>query len=360
MIGLRRTFPTGRKGLFIAAALSACVLVACESTAPEPPPPPPPPPPPVLALNSSVSEAASIYLAFMRDMSAMEGGFQSGDAIHVALNRGANYEPNQLSRGMIAYGVIVALQSSEFVEGVRRMGTDPEARQTMIHQILADPVYAAQLPGARQAAGMVAASWLQEAQAIAALGQSIENDAYTIQERNDPRRRWAVQAVNDRPARIAHVQALSAAPMLPTAEESARLFAAAHTGNGLDLSRAQQDPPYTPAVIRSLSIAALAVLGAAGDESIETTNILSDESTHQFCLRMSKLNLFQCLTASRPHYEDMFCVGRHIMSDLAQCTVQSAGAVTMSLPTPVTLIASAPSVEGATRDAAETAAEPGN
>ncbi len=35
---------------------------------------------------------------------------------------------------------------------------------------------------------------------------------------------------------------------------------------------------------------------------------------------MSKLNLFQCLAASRPSYEDMFCVGRHIVRDLATCT----------------------------------------
>ncbi|MGZ9114750.1 MAG: hypothetical protein ACXW3K_09015, partial [Brevundimonas sp.] len=36
------------------------------------------------------------------------------------------------------------------------------------------------------------------------------------------------------------------------------------------------------------------------------------------------LNLYQCLAASRPSYEDMFCLGRHIVRDLATCTRSSA------------------------------------
>ena len=47
---------------------------------------------------------------------------------------------------------------------------------------------------------------------------------------------------------------------------------------------------------------------------------------------MSKLNLFQCLAASRPNYEDMFCLGRHIVRDLATC---SRGA---AMPAPIVTV----------------------
>ncbi|RZJ41340.1 MAG: hypothetical protein EON86_10610, partial [Brevundimonas sp.] len=47
------------------------------------------------------------------------------------------------------------------------------------------------------------------------------------------------------------------------------------------------------------------------------------EQNSEFCLNMSKLMLFQCLAASRPSYEDMFCVGRHIARDLSTCTAQN-------------------------------------
>ena len=48
---------------------------------------------------------------------------------------------------------------------------------------------------------------------------------------------------------------------------------------------------------------------------------------------MSKLNLFQCLAAARPHYEDIFCIGQHIVSDLATCTAQSMGPMPVMIPT---------------------------
>ena len=95
-----------------------------------------------------MAEAASIYVAFMRDVSTIEAGFQSAESIQAAIRKGASYEPAQISRGMIAYGSILALQSPEFVDGVRTYAVDPAIRQEMVARIIADPAYAATLPGA--------------------------------------------------------------------------------------------------------------------------------------------------------------------------------------------------------------------
>ena len=111
--------------------------------------------------------------------------------------------------------------------------------------------------------------------------------------------------------------------MLPSADESARLFTAANAGTGLAVEAGVSSPPYTPAVVRSLAIAALAALGAAGDEARANTDALTVESNNEFCLNMSKLMLYQCLAASRPSYEDMFCLGRHVVRDLGSCTTQA-------------------------------------
>jgi hypothetical protein len=40
---------------------------------------------------------------------------------------------------------------------------------------------------------------------------------------------------------------------------------------------------------------------------------------------MAKLNLYQCLAVSRPHYEDVFCLGQHIMMDTGRCMIKAAG-----------------------------------
>ncbi|MBU1272031.1 MAG: hypothetical protein KJ728_01680 [Alphaproteobacteria bacterium] len=311
------------RGLSIAALAAAVFLASCTTKEPEAPPPPPPPPPPV-SLNEGVAQAASIYVAFLREAETIQpGGFPDAESIQAAIRKGASYEPAQLSRGLIAYGSIIALQSPEFVAGVRQFAADPVQRQQMIAQIVADPAYAATLPGADAAAGLITATIGKDAVAMRAIAEAVEADAYTVQERNDPRRRWAVTHVPNREVRLEGAKTLSAATMLPSGDESSRLFTAANTGQGLSVEASRKAPPYTPALTRSLAIAALAALGAAGDEARANTDALVVETNSEFCLNMSKLMLFQCLAASRPAYEDMFCLGRHVARDLATCTTQA-------------------------------------
>ncbi|WP_303717802.1 hypothetical protein [Brevundimonas naejangsanensis] len=325
-----------RHGLSVAAVAAAAVLASCSTPEPEaPPPPPPPPPPPALALNQSVAEAASVYVAFVREVRSIQAGFPDAETIQAAVRRGAAVEAGQLSRGMIAYGAILALQSPEYVAGVRQYAADPAQRQQMVTRIVSDPAYAATLPGAESAAGLIASTMGKDIESMTALAEAVEADAYTIQERSDPRRRWATQPVADRNGRLEGAKSLSAVPRLPSAEDSARLFAAANSGTGLNLTAAQRGAPFTPAIVNSLAIAALAALGAAGEDAKANTDALTTESNNEFCLNMSKLMLFQCLAAAKPNYEDIFCAGRHIVRDMAQCTAQYTGpmpTITVAVP----------------------------
>ena len=330
-----------RRGLSVAAIAAAAFLASCSTPEPEAPPPPPPPPLPAVSLNEGVAQAASVYVAFVREVSTIQGGFTDAESIQAAIRKGAAYEPGQLSRGMIAYGSILALQSPEYVAGVRQFASTPALRQEMIGRIVADPAYAATLPGAEAAAGLITATMGKDIATLTAIAEAVEGDAYTIQERRDPRRRWAVTPIADRNGRLEGAKALSVS-QLPSAEESARLFAAANSGAGLNLTPAQRGAPFTPAVVNSLAIAALAALGAAGDDARTNTDALSTESNNEFCLSMSKLMLFQCLAASRPSYEDMFCTGRHIVRDLATCTAQYTGPVPVSTAPTVTIAETPP------------------
>lgn len=323
-----------RRGLSLAAIAAMTVLAACATPEPEPEPAPapPPPPPPALTMNEGVAQAASIYVAFMRDVGTIKAGFENAESIQAAIRKGASYEPAQLSRGMIAYGSILALQSPEFVQGVRTYAVDPAVRQEMVARIIADPAYAATLPGADAAAGLIVEAIGRDSAAMLAIADAVEEDAYTIQGRSDPRRRWATVHIADRDTRLQGAKALSAVQMLPSAEESARLFAAAHSGSGLGVTPGRSGPPYTPAVVRSLALAALAALGAGGEDARANTEALTVEQNSEFCLNMSKLMLFQCLAASRPSYEDIFCVGRHVARDLAICTAQNIKPAPLAVP----------------------------
>ncbi len=279
--------------------------------------------PPAISLNEGVARDAAVYLAFARDLATLRGGFESPEAIQAALLKGAAYEPGQISRGMVAYASIIALQSPDFVAGVNQYGVNPAGRQRMIADIVADPRTASYLPGADLAAGLIMATLDVDIDALSAAANSIENDAYAIQA--DGRRSWAIAHVADREARLAGAKALSGQPMSPSAAETARLFAAANTGGGLGVAAGRRrQPAFPPVVTNALALAALAALGAGGEDAHANTVALQSEPTSRNCLNESKLNLYQCLAASRPNYEDMFCVGRHIVRDLATCTRAAA------------------------------------
>ncbi|MBW8735452.1 MAG: hypothetical protein JF571_14345 [Asticcacaulis sp.] len=70
---------------------------------------------------------------------------------------------------------------------------------------------------------------------------------------------------------------------------------------------------------RSLAIAAVAILGEGGDNNAPNLVALLDEGDGVKCLNMSKLNLYQCLAVAKPYYEDVFCLGQHVLMDTGQC-----------------------------------------
>jgi hypothetical protein len=290
---------------------------------------------PPISLNSNVIQEAAVYLAYTRDMATLRGGFESPEAIQAALRRGAAYDARQVSRGLIAYAAVLATQSPEFVTGVQSFARDRTTRNAMVDRIVANPASASTLPGADAAASLIIATLDEDIRRLREAADSVENDAYAIQA--DGRTSWARVHVADRESRLANVRSLSRPNLAPAAEAS-RLSAAVQSGSGLGVTSAERlrSPPYPQSVENALALAALALLDGAGENARANTDALMFERQSLDCFESSKLNLFQCLAASRPHYEDMFCLGRHVVRDLGQCargTALPAGVITVGAPT---------------------------
>ena len=298
-----------RSAVSAAAVAVATVLAGCAE--PAPPVLPVAPAPPRIALSPKLIEQASSYRAYMARTKATSPVFADGPAIAQSLAAGAAYDPDAMTRGAVAYGAIVALQDPNFVAGVRTYASDP--------------AYAAGFPGAASAAGAVIAALGDEGHQLYDQGKLVKQAAYDIQ--HQP---WSKAEVPDRMGRLQKAKILATTPMTGDMAETARLQQALLGGAPPAMSAVPPtaaNPPYTPLVIRSLAVAALAALGQAGEANEASVMPLLAEANAQTCLNLAKLNLYQCLAVSKPHYEDVFCLGQHVMMDTGRCMMKSSGAV---------------------------------
>ncbi|HEY3697618.1 hypothetical protein [Phenylobacterium sp.] len=311
-----------RSAASLAAVVLAAALAGCAGPAPLPQAPPAPPP---VALSSRLIEQAVGYRAYMARTKVISPAFADGGAIAQSLTTGAAYDPPMLVRGAIAYGAVVALQDPSFVAGVRAFAVDPAQRQNVTYAILRDPAYAVGFPGAGSAAGAVIAALGEDGRQLYDQGKLVKQAAYDVQAQA-----WSKTEVPNRVGRLQQAKTLSAAPMTGDVTETARLQQAI-LGGAPAMSTAAPPapapPPYTPLVIRSLAVAALAALGQAGDPYVDNVSGILVEPNAGTCLNLAKLNLYQCLAVSKPHYEDIFCLGQHIMMDTGRCIMKTSGAV---------------------------------
>jgi hypothetical protein len=314
--------------LALAAVVTTAILAGCAE--PKPPPAPPPPPPPAVSLSPRLIDQASAYRAYVDRASLISPAFTDGNAVAQSLRTGASYEPHQLLRGAIAYGAVVALQDPTFRAGVRTYAADAEQRRTIAYEIMKDPAYALGINGAAGAAGLVTNALGEDGKKLLLQGRAVKQAAYDVQ--HFP---WSKSDVPARESRLAMAKQLSATPIAGDVDISAKLQGAV-TGTQpmTTLTPNSAAPPFTPLVVRSVAVGALAALGYADDASLEQVMPLTAEPNSAQCLNMSKLNLYQCLAVSKPHYEDVFCLGQHVLMDTGACLMKSVGMVEPAPPPP--------------------------
>jgi len=242
--------------------------------------------------------------------------FPDGDAVAGGLKAAASYEPSQLEEGMIAYGAIVALQDDRFVGGVQRAaGARGEERARFAQQLVDDPRAVARIDGADEAAGRIEAVLGAKAAALAAAGAQVTAAAYAVQ-----RQPWSQARAGDAAARLEAVKARSSQPATPSDNDDQAMLAGVFGAS--PAGAAQGD--LTAIEARALALAAESVLGRAHSAARDWLSPLLSEPDGAECLRMSKLDLYQCMAVAGPQYEDIYCLGQHAMTETAKCVAGAA------------------------------------
>jgi hypothetical protein len=273
-------------------------------------------PNPHVAFPRRAAEAAAAFDRYMHAASAIGPDFRSGAGVAAALKTASSYDPAQLEEGMVAYGAMAALQSPRFVYGVIDAALDSGERQSLIEALRSDPEMAADLPGAWEAGSMAASAIMREARPALTSGRALKQASYDVQHQE-----WSTAKVQDQAGRLAQAKALSAFRRGAADEEMARLLVQVSTVRGAeDLSGRRM----SPVAAHSLAMAALAILDGASAREGRTALEVASEKGSADCLRLAKLNLFQCLSVAGPEYEDVYCLGQHAVLDTAQCVASAA------------------------------------
>ena len=262
------------------------------------------------------AEAATAFDGYMHAVAAIDAAFKSGQGVAAALRRASAYDPHQLEEGMIAYGAMAAMQSPRFVYGVMDAAQDPRSRRELIEALMADPGSAARLPGAGEASSLASSAIFREARPVVENGRALKQASYDVQHQG-----WSIAKATDQPGRLAEAKAASQARATPHEGDMARLLGQIAT---VTVETGRLASP-SPVVAHSLALAALAILdGTQGSEEGRLDQVVSEKDSAD-CLKMAKLNLFQCLSVAGPEYEDVYCLGQHAVLDTGQCVAGGAG-----------------------------------
>ena len=269
-----------------------------------------------VAMPREVVAAASAFYTYVEHAAAVRGRMTSGAGVADGLKAGAAYEPGQFQEGMIGYAALAALRDDRFITGIDYAARTAD-RRYLAERLAADPAFVLQISGAGEAAGRAQAALRERGDILAEVGGRTKQAAYDVQ-----RQAWSKVRVADHAARLAGVKSLSARPLDVTEGDDARLIEAvlrvpAPSGVAETIS---------PLVVHALALAAEAELGAARNEDMASLRPLVSDASSGQCLRMSKLNLYQCMAVAGPEYEDVFCLGQHELIDTAKCVAKASGA----------------------------------
>jgi hypothetical protein len=314
------SLPRIRIAILIGALLG---LAACETPAPPAPPPPP------ITLASQILEQASTFRGYMTVTAGISSDFKDAEQVAQAVRTGVAFEHGQLQQGAVAFAAVIALQEPNYVATIREFAVDPDQREDLARRIRERPEYAASFAHADKAAGLAIAALDGLGAKVWVAGRAVKQSAYDVQ-----RQAWSKTNVKNTAERLEAAKTLSGTRLLAALADVEELRKASVGGAAMSLSGEPVAPPYSPTIIRGLAIAALAALGQAGEENLALTTPLLVEETADYCLNMSKLNVYQCLAVARPHYEDIFCLGQHSMIDIGQCVVKAAASPTPAFVEP--------------------------
>ncbi|MBL4620665.1 MAG: hypothetical protein JKX88_11275 [Marinicaulis sp.] len=291
--------------------------------------------------DDTLERTAANYVRFREDVAAIEAvAFDSAAATREAHRRLSAHSPDKLTAGWVAYAALVAADTPEFAEALKKEVKKKPRRNQLggqkgfLSNLAQDPSYARKLKGADKAVDAVLAMIVQDGARIEALGEAFKQQAYAMQ-----KTKWGKQRIASSQERLKEAdkhrrkRGGAAAPHLDRNLDGGVLAPSLASADGqwsADWGQSNAHGQLTEGnaqviIDRILNLAARYSTGSLNAKVVE---VYAKNNKSKRCLEMAKLTLDQCIAATRTSYEEAFCLGEHGLKDVSTCTgwVASAGA----------------------------------
>jgi hypothetical protein len=306
---------------------------------------------PAPVVTEPLAASLQAYAMFQADIEAVNGGsIKDAKDLERALDKAANLNRDQLTRGFIAYGAMTAARNEQFVSEVRKVAA-AYGKERVVKALLNNGNYAGTIAGGAKATDFVVRATDADAERVTAAGERVKNRAREIQSV-----KWGKALSGPAGPRLARLKSAastaSAKPLnqelvdrLKVAPGSGEPDAVAFGGQNFWTSFTSKDPNAVatltamPARAQSfnwsttsggasirgsmLSLAAMYALDATEDKPADTTGLLNNRLTNT-CLQSAQLQYYQCVASARFNYENMACIGDAGLGAVGYCLKDAA------------------------------------
>lgn len=298
-----------------------------------------------LAGPDALARAAAVYATYQGDVTwVRDNPLSSVEDIERALNSLGTQNTDGLTRGWIAYSALVANQTPEFIEALRKADAY-YGRDRMLRGLANDGRYARSFAGADTAVSRAVAAIAADSRRITSTGAIVKEQAYSLQSQGWAKKRFVNPAAK---VELLSASALSGRPLDPgfLGAVASPDFAQSLSGAGLSqaslwegvttgasalkfptlgLSGLSSVPirrvrvAKDPVADRIATLAAFRALDASGPEyASQLAPILREQDTES-CLVKAQLNLQQCVIAVHDQFEVPFCIGEYALTEIGNC-----------------------------------------
>lgn len=306
---------------------------------------------PAPVILEPLTASLQAYAAFQADIEAVNGGsIQDAKDLERALDKAANLNRDQLTRGFIAYGAMTAARNEQFVSEVRKVAA-AYGKERVVKALLNNTNYAGTVDGGNKATDYVVRAADADAERVMSAGERVKQRARDIQSL-----KWGKALSGPAAPRLARLKAAastaSARPLTPELVDRLKVAPGAGDpdpvafgGQSFWTSFTAKDPANVavltamPSQVQAynwnttsggasirgamLSLAAMYALDATMDRTEDTTGLLNNRLTNT-CLQSAQLQYYQCVASAHFNYENMACIGDAGLGAVGYCLKDAA------------------------------------